>query len=379
MKQNEDVDAFLTLLKAGLWENQVYRPFNSHINFFEIFKLAFEQSVMGLVAAGIEQINDADTGFNVPRDVAIKIAGEMLLLERRNRDMNDFIADLVKSLRKERLYPILLKGQGIAQCYERPLWRAAGDVDLLMSEKDYERAKEYYKPYVDEYTKEIKSTKEFVVNVDTWVVELHGTLHCRVTNRLDKFLDKIQDECCNRGFARSWNNGNDLVLLPSVDNDILIIFSHIIKHFFRGGIGLRQLCDWCRLMWVALDKVDVGKLERRLKDAGIMSEWKAFAVVAVEWLGLPIKAMPFYSPAFWWRWKASLIMDWALDSGNFGHNRNYSYYRRYPYIIFKAISLGWHIADFGRYFVIFPLDAIIVTLRKICIGLSVAIKGKRHE
>ena len=195
MKQNEDVDAFLTLLKAGLWENQVYRPFNSHINIFEIFKLAIEQSVVGLVAAGIEQINDADTGFNVPRDVAIKIAGEMLLLERRNREMNEFIADLVKSLRKERLYPILLKGQGIAQCYERPLWRAAGDVDLLMSEKDYERAKEYYKPYVDEYTKEIKSTKEFVVNVDTWVVELHGTLHCRVTNRLDKFLDKIQDEC----------------------------------------------------------------------------------------------------------------------------------------------------------------------------------------
>ena len=96
MKQNEDVDAFLTLLKAGLWENQVYRPFNSHINIFEIFKLAIEQSVVGLVAAGIEQINDADTGFNVPRDVAIKIAGEMLLLERRNREMNEFIADLVK-------------------------------------------------------------------------------------------------------------------------------------------------------------------------------------------------------------------------------------------------------------------------------------------
>ena len=180
-------------------------------------------------------------------------------------------------------------------------------------------------------------------------------------------------------FARSWNNGNDLVLLPSVDNDILIIFSHIIKHFFRGGIGLRQLCDWCRLMWVALDKVDVGKLERRLKDAGIMSEWKAFAVVAVEWLGLPIKAMPIYSPAFWWRWKASLIMDWVLDSGNFGHNRDYSYYEKYPYVVVKAISLWRHLVDFCRYFVIFPLDAIKVTWRKICIGLSVAIKGKRHE
>ena len=34
---------------------------------------------------------------------------------------------------------LLVKGQGIALCYIRPLWRVAGDIDLFLN-KDY-----YYK------------------------------------------------------------------------------------------------------------------------------------------------------------------------------------------------------------------------------------------
>lgn len=34
---------------------------------------------------------------------------------------------------------------------------------------------------------------------------------------------------------------------------------------------------------------------------GALGEWRAFAALAVEYLGMPVEAMPLYSPsARWW-------------------------------------------------------------------------------
>ena len=78
-----------------------------------------------------------------------------------------------------------------------------------------------------------------------------------------------------------------------MNNDILLIFTHFLKHFYKGGIGLRQICDWCRLLWTYRDSIDVALLEQRLRKMGLMSEWKAFAALAVEYLGMPAES-PIY-------------------------------------------------------------------------------------
>ena len=53
--------------------------------------------------------------------------GQTLQIEQRNRAINEFVARLIGELRKADVYTLLVKEQGIAQCYERPLWRACGD------------------------------------------------------------------------------------------------------------------------------------------------------------------------------------------------------------------------------------------------------------
>lgn len=178
-------------------------------------------------------------------------------------------------------------------------------------------------------------------------------------------------------------NGETQVFSPRADEDVVYVFSHILQHFFKEGIGLRQICDWCRLIWTNRESLNYGLLESRIQKAGVMSEWKAFAALAVDFLGMPIEAMPLFNDKdnknHNLHRKAELIMDFVLETGNFGHNRDYSYYDKYPYLVFKAISLWKHFEDFGRYFIIFPLDSIKVTWRRIVVGLSVALKGKRHE
>ena len=111
------------------------------------------------------------------------------------------------------------------------------------------------------------------------------------------------------------------VVPHGVNEDAFFVFSHILQHFYKEGIGLRQICDWCRLLWTYRDSLNHGLLESRIKKAGVMTEWKSFAALAVDYLGMPVEAIPLYSDDKKWSRKADKVMDFILETGNFGHNQ----------------------------------------------------------
>ena len=129
MQSNNNQEAFFALLRAGLWEQEVRLENLGPIDFGEVYRLAEQQSVVGIVAAGLE--HDIDT--RIPKEDALTFAGAAVQLEQRNVAMNSFVADLIQKLRSNGVYTLLVKGQGLAQCYERPLWRTCGAVDLFLS------------------------------------------------------------------------------------------------------------------------------------------------------------------------------------------------------------------------------------------------------
>lgn len=220
--------------------------------------------------------------MKVPQVLALQFAGQAIQLEQRNKAMNAFVANLIELLRKEDIYAILVKGQGIAQCYEKPLWRASGDVDLLLSDSNYVKAKKVLLPLATNVEPEYRSLKHLGMMLkDGFEVELHGMLHSRLSRRVDKIIDEPQDDIFYYGNVRSWNNSGTQVFLPSPDNDAIFVFTHILKHFYIEGIGLRQICDWCRLLWNYKDSLNYGLLISRIKAMGLMSEWKAFGALAI--------------------------------------------------------------------------------------------------
>ena len=209
--------------------------------------------------------------------------------------MNSFISGLIEKMRKADIYTLLVKGQGIAQCYEKPLWRASGDVDLLLSESNYEEAKGFLLLFASDHKPDERYSKHLGMNIDQWYVEIHGTLRTGLSSRIDREVDAVQRDVFYGGNVRSWMNGRTSVFLPSPDNDVFFVFTHFIKHFYKEGMSLRQICDWCRLLWTFRDKIDVGLLEKRLRRARLMGEWRGFAALAVEYLGMPMEAMPLFN------------------------------------------------------------------------------------
>lgn len=370
MSNDNNQQSFFELVQAGLWEREARLASFGKIDFSVVYRLAEEQSVKGLVAAGLEHVAD----IKAPKEVALLFAGEAMQLEQRNTAMNCYIGVIVDKMRTADIYTLLVKGQGIAQCYERPLWRACGDVDFFLSDNNYKKAADFLIPSATSVNEEDTYSQHLSMTIDPWVVELHGTLRSGLWKRIDKALNEVQRAVFYGGKVRSWMNGHTQIFLPGADEDVVFVFSHILQHFFKEGIGLRQICDWCRLLWTYRDSIDKHLLKSRIEKIGVITEWKSFAALAVDYLGMPVEAMPFYSESRKWSCKAQKIMTFILETGNFGHNRDYSYYKKYPFIVFKAISFWRHIKDFGRYFVIFPLDAIKVTWRRMCVGLTVAIR-----
>lgn len=289
---DNNIQAFLALVKAGLWEKEVRLAQYGCIDFNEILRLSEEQSVVGLVAASLEHISD----IKVPQALVLQIVGQTLQLEQRNNAMNNFIADVVEKMRKEDIYTILVKGQGIAQCYEKSLWRTCGDVDLLLSDTNYKKAKDFLLPLSSGNKHDERYSKHMGMNIGQWYVEIHGTLRTGLSGRIDRVVDDVQRDVFYRGQVRSWHNGKTLVFLPSPDNDVLFVFTHFIKHFYKEGMNLRQICDWCRLLWTFKDSLNQEMLELRIRKAGLMNEWKAFGALAVDYLGMPVEAMPLLTP-----------------------------------------------------------------------------------
>jgi hypothetical protein len=340
-----------------------------------VYKIAQEQSVVGLLCAGMGKQGGLSY-FRLTDDQMGLVMGELMALEDINKGMNSFIRDIVGKMNERGIISSVVKGQGIAQCYENPLWRACGDVDFFLDEANYEKAKEFCVPLATQCEVEGVASKHFACVVNGWTVELHGTLDSNLSLRIDNVLDEIQRDTFENKKFRVWNNGGVDVLLPCADNDVMFVFTHILKHFYKGGIGLRQLCDWCRLMWKFRDEIDVELLERRLRSMGLMSEWKAFGAFAVEYLGMPVEAMPLYDSRAKWSRKARRIYKFILSVGNFGHNRDMSYYSKYPYVIRKAISFDRRVGDVLRHARIFPLDSLRFLPRIVFVGLRSAARGE---
>ena len=199
---NDHISVFFELVRAGLWETEVRLSQYNSIDFNKIYQLSEEQSVVGLVAASFDHLLDV----KAPHDVVLQFVGTALQMEKQNIAMNEFVAKLMEKLRQEAIYAILVKGQGIAQCYERPLWRTSGDIDLLLDDDNYEKAKKYLIPLANSVEKESVKGKHLGMNIGQWVVELHGHLYCGLSKKIDMVIDDTQRDVFCADKTRSWPN-----------------------------------------------------------------------------------------------------------------------------------------------------------------------------
>ncbi len=355
-------DAFFALLRVGLWGKAdtnltVDLILNEGVNWDKVYQLAQEQSVQGSVVQGLEERRAKNLELRVPQTLLLQWIGEVQMIEQQNKDMNAFVAELIENLKESDVYAILVKGQGVAQCYEKPFWRCSGDVDLLLSNDNYQKAKSTLIPIADEVANENTTTKHQALVMNGFDVELHGKMPFTLSMRVEHGIDDVLEDLFVRGNVKSWDCNGTQVFLPSPDNDVILVFTHFLHHFFIEGVGLRQICDWCRLLFTYKDSLNYELLESRIRKMGLMSEWKAFYNMASRYLGMPDLGSDLTIHDSRFDKKADRIMEFVLESGNFGHNKDLSYRTRYTGMTYKIVAAWRRLKDFASLIPVFPLDA----------------------
>ena len=369
---------FLELVRAGLWgfndKHNLDDTLFEGVDWEELYLLAEEQSVVGLLAAGLDYLKIQDSHnlkaqecaqrssarFMCPLKLKLNIIGEALQIEQRNLTMNDFVVRLMEKLRNENVTAILVKGQGVARCYEKPLWRTSGDVDLLLSNDNYNSAKTVLESIADEVAEENKTTKHQAYVIKDFDVELHARMPFGISGRVDKVIDEvIESSLCSHVNVNLNDNGE--VWLPRADEHVFLVFTHFLHHFFIEGVGLRQICDWCRMLFTYRKSLNYGLLEQRIHKAGLITEWKVFATLAVDFLGMPIEAMPMYNENDnedeKLKQKAEKVLMRVIKSGNFGHNKDLTYRTKYRGVKYKIVATWRRFTDFASLVPVFPMDA----------------------
>ena len=175
--------------------------------------------------------------------------------------------------------------------------------------------------------------------------------------------------------VRAWKNGDGWVMLPSANNDVVFVFYAFLEAFLQGR-------DWAsadlRLVSAVVDfpgRIGCGGAGGTFEEDGACVRVED-GTFAVEYLGLPREAMPLYSDEACWKKKASRICSFVMEVGNFWHNRDNSYYSKYPYMIRKAVSLGRRCGDIWRHAMFFPLDSIRFFPMIVWNGIGAAMRGK---
>ena len=285
---NRIVQLFLSLIRSGLWEkkNDSIHLFPANNNEWnDIILIGKRQTVSGLLERGISLLPKEFA----PSDEQIwEITKRVISIEHCSKKNADIGEELIRRFKNFGLHPIILKGQAIAQYYSFPLKRESGDIDLYFFADEFDKANDILKR--NGISTDLAADGSVVYQISGVTVEHHN---------------KFYDLHCNTNY-----------LMPSgtPGATILMVSSHILKHFISSGIGLRQFCDMAVLYKNLYGKYDNEKLLQQFKIAGVLKWNKTLCSFLYHYLGLERTFLPYQSKE-----NPEYLLKRCLEDGNFGH------------------------------------------------------------
>lgn len=307
----------LILLKSGLWgkrpEEMAGFPLSAE-RWRELLEQARRQTVVGIVYQGIMMLPEK---LMPPEPILIRWVAEVDRIEQNNQRMNRALKELLALYRDNNIYPIVMKGQGIAAMYDTPSLRECGDIDLYFDNRqEGEKAVALLRERGISY--EVHADKSICY---TWMgveVEHHTELvdlHSPKNRQYAELLIKEQ------GYTLITTPEGVEMRVASAPVNLLMQSTHILKHALGKGVGLRQLCDMARTYHHLHGQIDLAAQYQIFAAVGLR-RWNALLhTFLTDELGLPHNQQPYRTliPI-----DTSPLLHIIDKGGNFGQHRTHA-------------------------------------------------------
>ena len=316
---NKVQQAFLTLLRSGLWNSPIddlsFFPLNKE-EWMELYGISMAQTVEGIVYEGMLKL---PTEFLPSKIFQLRWTVRVDQIERQNKLMAKNLLQIAQIFYKEDISFTLLKGLSLADLYEKPLLRSSGDIDLYFdSKKDFKRANAVIR------SKKINVTAG-ALNSSIYLWEnCEIEHHTKMMDILNPFKQGYINKLINteKGFYRKIKIQDTTIKGISWTLAHIQTNSHILKHYLGFGIGLRQFCDVARLYKKSISEIDKVKLQAHYKKLGILDWMFMVNNMLIQYLGLSKSFLPFINHP---EQDAKWLLNDVLVAGNFGfHDTRYA-------------------------------------------------------
>lgn len=205
----------------------------------ELYAIAQKQALLGVLFHGIRRL---------PKELApeqMLLMQWMVMAEQMRKQNIRLFQDSVKvcqNFENEGFANCILKGQGNALLYPDPYMRTPGDIDIYLS-----GGRRKIMKYVDRVCpNQVMRYHHVDFPVMKTAIEVHFTpsyMFCPIHNsRMQKWFKEVTGEQCNHRV--SLPDGYGEIHVPQVSFNVIYILSHLYRHIFTEGIGLRQLLDY---------------------------------------------------------------------------------------------------------------------------------------
>lgn len=290
------------------------------LNWEGLYGFASQQALKAISFDGIERLKNNAVG--ITRNLLLRWLAESEQIKLRNQLLNRRCIELVNQLENDGFECCLLKGQGNAAMYTHPYVRTPGDIDVWVKPSQEFGVKD--NSFIRETISYAKSHNPRgianIIHVDygEWggvEVELHfwpTYMNSPIYNRRLHYWVRQQEEDV-------FNNKKKLpeaegeINIPTEEFNRVYQLSHMFKHVFAEGIGLRQLIDYYYLLKSNLISNKDDNINT-LKHLGLYKFAGAVMYIMKEVLGLEDKYLIVQMDER----RGKFLLKEILRGGNFG-------------------------------------------------------------
>lgn len=171
-----------------------------------------------------------------------------------------------KQFLNQNLKVLIVKGLICRSLYPHPDNRQSNDEDLYVQKEEFEKTKDILLKNNFAVVLESNDVTTFIDPVSGLSIELHTalfSLESKAYGNYQKYFDHAFDECIVHQI-----DGVNVYSLE-YSQHLLFLILHFVKHFFHGGVGIRQVADIVMYSEAYGDRIDWDSLYAVLKDLNI--------------------------------------------------------------------------------------------------------------
>ena len=314
---------FFDLIRVAIGSQLSLSRLPSADEWDELFELAKKQSLVGVTFIGLQKLGaDADEGYTrigMSEDLYFTWIGVAAKINVQNEFVNKQCAKVQEELDKAGFEACILKGQGVGSLYrlhdndnnlDLAPYRQSGDIDVWVNAP---------KEKVVAWAKSLGvAGEESYLHIglhafEDTEVELHYKPSYMRSIRHNKRLQRwLRAESLG---MREWDSSLGF-RVPTYGFNVVYLLTHMYRHLFGMGIGLRQLMDYYFVLKTLSNSPLKGeKLTHTLKRLGLLDFAGAVMYVMREVFHLEEDYMICGVDER----RGRHLLEMAMQTGNFGN------------------------------------------------------------